>query len=210
MDSNKKIFLDFSKAFDSVNRALLLNKMIPFSPQGWAWLVNEMIKELLNLSTIYERGQLKRLMLNADDTARGHETIEQAQRLIVSAFCKRNEIKINEAKTVWMKLDEKLKKDRDGNPIMLEISPNEKLTMNGVELRKVAMFKYLGAHTTSDNKNNYQLVRRARKGGIDNLKKKGFYNENLNPKVKGLPLQAYFRSRQLYATTCCKIPSLNW
>ena len=78
----------------------------PFSPQGWAWLVNEMIIELLNSRIIYERGQLKALMLY-------DETIEQAQKaldFVFCAFCKRNEIKINEAKTVLMKLGEKLKK----------------------------------------------------------------------------------------------------
>ncbi len=175
----------------------------PFSPQGWAWLVNEMIIELLNSGTIYERGQLKALMLYADDTASGHETIEQAQRAldIVSAFCKRNEIKINETKTVWMKLGEKPNKDRDGNPIAQVGGPNEKLLINGVELQKVAIFKYLGAHIASDNKNGYHLEARTKAawGGIGELKKIGFYNENLKPKVKGLLLQTYFRSRLLYA-----------
>ena len=65
------------------------------------------------------------------------ETIEQAQKaldFVFCAFCKLNEIKINEAKTVWMKLG----------------------------------------------------AREQHGGGIGDMKKIGFYNENLEPKVKGL------------------------
>jgi hypothetical protein len=252
-DKNKiyMLFLDFSKAFDRVNRALLLSKMIPvmsphmwlalfnyyskstvyidkcrddeinkvrpkritvkkgvkqggpFSPQGWAWLVNDMIVQLLDSGTIYEKNNLKALMLYADDTACGHSSIENAQKAldIISEFCKRNEIKINESKTVWMKLGESFKKDKDGNPIVPIQNPNEKLVVNGKELNKVSIFKYLGAWITSNNKNNYHIAARSKAAwsGVGELKKLGFYNDNLRPKVKGILLQAYYRARLTYA-----------
>jgi hypothetical protein len=64
----------------------------------------------------------------------------------------------------------------------------------------VSIFKYLGAWISSNNKNTYHLAARTKAawGGISELKKLGFYNENLKPKVKGLLLQSYFRARLTY------------
>ena len=53
-------------------------------------------------------------MLYADDTANGNRRNEQAQREldIVRIFCKKSEIKINERKTIWMKLELRLSEER--------------------------------------------------------------------------------------------------
>jgi len=85
-----------------------------FSPQSWTWLKNDSIKQLLNSGTFYEKTHLRALILYADDTANDNRRTEQAQREldIVRIFCKKGEIKINERKTVWMKLELRLSKER--------------------------------------------------------------------------------------------------
>jgi hypothetical protein len=61
------------------------------------------VAKLLDSGTIYERNNLKAIY--ADDTACGHSS--------------------NENKTVWMKLGEAFKKDRDGNPIISTQNSND-------------------------------------------------------------------------------------
>jgi hypothetical protein len=84
---------------------------------------------------------------------------------------------------------------------------SERLLINNEEIEKVSIFKYLWAWITSDDKIGHHMAARTKAawGGIGYLKKLGFYNENLAPKVKGLLFQAYYRSRSTYALECINL-----
>ena len=136
----------------------------------------------------------------ADDTKVTTNKLENVQKImgIIEEYCLKYNIMVNGTKTEWMKLGEV--------PLMNSrtkgISPRptyltENFTLGGVHIKKVSHFKFLGMWLMSNGKEKIHVRKRlaAAYAGLADLKNIGYFNRNLDIKIKANFTHAFIRSR---------------
>ncbi len=225
-------FLDFSKAFDKINKLILTQKLLdivniyivqaifnymmhakiqiknnnskssifsvdrgvkqggPASPFLFAWYIDNMIKEVVQLGAIACLYAIKIGMLcYADDTTVASNNLNDltSSTSCISNYCQQNEIKINETKTKWIKIGNKSKQEGE-------------LIINNKVIEKVDRFKFLGFELTSNMKYYEHVSHRINKSRNVTyaLNKLGINSFKLKPNIKTFLYKAYARSILTY------------
>lgn len=225
--------IDASKAFDKVNRQILLDKIKtkmdlkifrvlksyyensaiiiqnndeqselirttigvkqggPLSPRLFAMYTEDLIEEIENTNYgITIKDTKIDIIMYADDIILLSNKLEDLERMlsITEEYGKRQEIKFNPSKTVYMIFGSNKKE--------LTIHPR----FDGIEIKRVNQMRYLGFMLNDKLTNQDHLkTRRILSINANNrLNKYGYYNNNMDPMLKSSLYKCYSRSVLLY------------
>ena len=129
----------------------------------------------------------------ADDTVFIADSEQKLQSLLTTASVKSKErgLQLNATKTECMVVSKKPN------------TPTCKISCNGVEIKQVKMFKYLGYNITQDARSNSEIKKRiAMAKGTFCKMKSTFTNRNISSFTKIVTLRMYIWSILLYGCEC--------
>ena len=177
-----------------------------WSPDSFCKYIDEVLIRLQRSGLLIK---IKRITIGrigyADDISIIATTIKKlnAALRIVSDYCSQYDIIINQKKTEWMKLGERV--PLDGSvPDPLE---GEEVIFGGKSIKKVNKFKFLGFWIRPNVSNKEHLKRRkaAAMSVIGQLNSLGLNHDKTDPEGRGTLIQAFVRPRLLYATENCAL-----
>ena len=197
-------FMDFSKAFDKVVRAILLRKLSEqLDAKHWGCLYSYYNNSSIIVSNEGIRAMIQEFAINhphealgcniilyADDTVIIQDSLEELQRAVddISKYCDHHRIKINASKTKCMVTGKRW----DGTPT---------IKLNNEPLEIVYKIKYLGwwLEASLDSKEHIRTRKLAATVASYQLKKIGFHSDDMSPELKVMLRNTYCRSKMNYA-----------
>ena len=166
-------------------------------------LFNLVIDELIQLAKashkLLEIDGIAYIIVYADDTTLICDSSANMTFLIglIENFCIKEGLLLNAKKTQWMKINESVY-EINGKPMIRPPIIGEDFTMNETPIEKVDRFKFLGVLSNCSNKLHISKRIQAAYAAASNIAKVGFYEENLDAKVKASLLQTFVRPRLMY------------
>ena len=143
-------------------------------------------------------------IIYADDTTGITDSKEKMHKLIglLCQYCEKYDIIINEKKTQWMRLGDKVRESSEGVPIVAPAAEGEDFRINGQPLEKVDRFKLLGNWTMTNGKMTTHIKKRkqAAYAPLPGLNELGLNDDKTALKIKGTLIQTYVRPRLVYGT----------